>query len=243
MEGTLGAGRDSPAAVPGGADEVDLAQVAALDDFLEGDGLGNEAGLKVDGQDAVGGFGGLHHLARVGRVQRQRLLAKDVLACRQRGQGGGVMDWVGGADADRIHGVQAEELVVVAKDLGDAIVTLHGCQGVLRNVGRGDDLALVGNRLVAADVGQPGDLAGADDADAQLPAAHGRPCARSVPLVAGPCNWIAAYFSAEKYAGSMKVLVTPATMGPSFSESASMAAQAGSWAKASHWRCWASRLS
>ena len=100
--------------------------------------------MKVDGQDAVGGFGGLDHLARVGRVQGQRLLAEDVLAGGQRGQGGGVMNRVGGADADRIHGIQAEEFVVIAKDVRDTEVTLYGRQGFFGHVGRGDYLALVG---------------------------------------------------------------------------------------------------
>ena len=67
-------------------------------------------------------------------------------------------------------------------------------------------------------MGQLGDLAGADDADAQLAAIHGRLRIRSEPLVAGARTWDSVYFSGEKYAGSMKVLVTPATMGPSFSE-------------------------
>ena len=40
VEGALGAGRKAAATVPSGPDEVDVAQVAALDDPLEGDGLG-----------------------------------------------------------------------------------------------------------------------------------------------------------------------------------------------------------
>ena len=97
----------------------------ALDDPLEGDGLRNEAGLEVNGEDAVGGFGSLDHLARVGRVQRQRLFAEDVLAGRQRGQGGGMVDRIGGADADRVDRVQAQHLAVIPKDVRDAEVPLH----------------------------------------------------------------------------------------------------------------------
>ena len=112
-----------------------------------------------------------------------------------------------------------------------------------RDIGRGDDLALIRNRLVAGDVGQLGDLPGANDADTQLPAVHLGLRDTRTPLDVGQLTPRPAYFSGENEAGSMKVLVTPATMGPSCSESASMAAQAGSWAKASHCRCWSSRLS
>ena len=108
VEGALGAGREAPTTVPGRADEIHLAQFAALDALLEGDSLGNEPGLKVDGEDPVSRLSRVDHLARVGGIQRQRLLAEHVLAGRQRRQGGGMVDGVGGADADRVDRVELQ---------------------------------------------------------------------------------------------------------------------------------------
>ena len=125
----------------------------------------------------------------------------------------------------------------------DSEVPLCGRQRVFRNVGCGHDLALVGHRLVAGDVRQLGNAAGADDAYSQLAGFHCLLHDASAPSARGRFKANPGYFSAENEAGSMKVLVTPATMGPSCSDSASMAAQAGSLAKASHWRSRSSTLS
>ena len=108
VESALAARRQPAAAIPGRSDEVDLAQFPALNALPKRHGLRDEPGLKVHGQNPVGRLGRVDHLARVGGIQRQRLLTEHVLPGRQRRQGGGMVDRVGSADANRVDLIQLQ---------------------------------------------------------------------------------------------------------------------------------------
>ena len=137
------AGEESPVVVRGleqpvleevALDVDDLAEVAALDERAHLEHGGEEPAHIVHGKDrrAFLLHGG-HHLRRLLRRHAQRLLADDVLARRERGEGLLDMDFVRRGDVDDIHVRRREHrgVVVVAIDLGDAPLGGSGL-GVLR---------------------------------------------------------------------------------------------------------------
>ena len=119
---------------------------------------------KRHGGDAAGGGRGVEEPARAGDVERERLLADDVLAGRQRGLGERQVQVVGRADVDDVDVVGAHELLGRGERAPDA--ELGG--GLLGAGGRGGgDADDVGAREArGADV-DGADEAGAGDRDSE----------------------------------------------------------------------------
>jgi len=104
------------------------------------------------------------HLARLGQIQRQRLLTEHIQPGLHRRHRHRVMHIVGRADADEVQFLAAEHVVIVAIQPGDVMLLLHGRQSGLAHIA-GGDYADVTAAPVRGHVMVPGDAAGPDNAD------------------------------------------------------------------------------
>ena len=150
-------------AVAHGARVVDAAQLAAVDEKPGGLGLALEHGEELDGEAAAGGLGRVEHAPGVDVGAGHGLLAEDVLARLERGDGHGRVVVVVQADVDGVDVVAGEQVAEVGVDVGDGVQPGHAARLRLVDVGDGDDLD-VGHLGVGLDVAFA-DLADADDAD------------------------------------------------------------------------------
>src|SRR5690606_32012797 len=97
-----GPGGDAATAVPDGAREVDLPEVAALNVPLHRVNVRVHAVIEVNGEDLAGLLGGVDHPLRLGGAHGHGLLDQHVQPRLEGGDGHGRMKGVGRADADGV---------------------------------------------------------------------------------------------------------------------------------------------
>ena len=90
-----------------------LADGSVVDQLLRELHRGNLAVVVVDDRDGAGLAGRLQHLARLGEIVRQRFLADDVLARRERGQDDILVGIARGRDIDELDIGSLDQRVVV----------------------------------------------------------------------------------------------------------------------------------
>src|SRR5579883_3497278 len=99
-----------------------------------------EADVERHGVDEPAGLRGADELPRLGRGHRQRLLAHDVLAGRERGPGRGIVEHVRGGDVHDVHLGIRDQAPVVAVRPGNAERRRLAFRGGLAAAGERDDL-------------------------------------------------------------------------------------------------------
>lgn len=84
--------------------------------------------------------GGRDHLSRLHRIERERLLAEDVLACGERGDGDRVVQGVRGRDAHDVEVRECDESLPLGLEVGDLVDRPQGGEALGLLSGEGDDL-------------------------------------------------------------------------------------------------------
>ena len=146
---------------------VNVPEIAVVHEILEDGAVVAVAADKADHQELSALLGGGEHFPRLSGGGGHRLLAEDVLAGLQGGDGAGRVGGVPGADADRVDfGQLGEHDVLVGVEAGDAILFTHLLEALFADVAEGVQLD-VRVFQIALDVGF-GDVADADDGNFDL---------------------------------------------------------------------------